>query len=100
VFTDVADLARYCRTAKEHRLMKLEWWEELADEADDDVFAPADGSSYDLRKPSAEGAELVRELAEFCGLEADLDVLDGPSIDKDDWTDLVTEIRTCFQPQD
>jgi hypothetical protein len=100
VFTEVADLARYCRTAKEHRLVKLEWWGELADEEDDDVFAPDDAAGYDLRKPSTEGAELVRELAEFCGLEADLDVLDGVSIDKDDWTDLVSEIRTCFQPQD
>ncbi len=97
VFTDVADLARYCRTAKEHRLVKLEWWSELADEEDDATFAPADGSRYDLRKPSTDGAELVRELAEFCGLDADLDVLDAASIDKDDWTDLVTEIRTCFQ---
>jgi hypothetical protein len=100
VFTAVPDLARYCRTAKEHRLVKLEWWGELADEPDDDAFAPDESASYDLRKPSTEAAELVRELAEFCGLEADLDVLDGPSIDKDDWTDLVTEIRTCFQPQD
>jgi hypothetical protein len=100
VFTEVADLARYCRTAKEHRLVKLEWWNELADEADDDAFAPTDDASYDLRKPSADGAELVRELAEFCGLEADLDVLDGASIDKDDWAELVTEIRTCSQPQD
>jgi hypothetical protein len=100
VFTEIPDLARYCRTAKEHRLVKLEWWGELADEDDDDTFAPDETASYDLRKPSTGAAELVRELAEFCGLEADLDVLDGPTIDKDDWTDLVTEIRTCFQPQD
>jgi hypothetical protein len=100
VFTEVPDLARYCRTAKEHRLVKLEWWGELADEEDDDAFAPGDAARYDLRKPSTEGAELVRELAEFCRLEADLDVLEGASIDKDDWTDLVSEIRTCFQPQD
>ena len=97
VFTEVADLARYCRTAKEHRLVKLEWWGELADEEDDEAFSPDASASYDLRKPSADGAELVRELAEFCGLEADLDVLDGSSIDRDDWTELVTEIRTCFQ---
>jgi hypothetical protein len=100
VFTDVADLARYCRTAKEHRLVKLEWWGELADEEDDDAFAPEEDASYDLRKPSTRGAELVRELAEFCSLDADLDVLDGPSVDRDDWTELVTEIETCFQPQD
>jgi hypothetical protein len=100
VFIEVADLARYCRTAKGHRLVKLEWWSELADEEDDDAFAPDDDASFDLRKPSVEGAELVRQLAEFCGLEADLDVLNGPSIDRDDWTELVTEIETCFQPQD
>jgi hypothetical protein len=100
VFTEVAGLAHYCRTAKEHRLVKLEWWGELADEQDDDAFAPDDSASYDLRRPSADGAELVRELAEFCGLEADLEVLDGPAIDRDDWTELVTEIRTCLQQQD
>jgi hypothetical protein len=100
VFTEVADLARYCRTAKSHRLVKLEWWSELADEDDDAAFAPEDDARYDLRKPSAPGADLVRELAEFCSLDADLDILDRASIDKDDWTDLVTEIATCFQPED
>ena len=100
VFTEVADLARYCREAKEHRLVKLEWWSELADEEDDDAFAPADDATFDLRKPSTKGAELFRELAEFCRLEADLDVLEGPTVDRDDWADLVTEIRTCFDPRD
>ena len=98
VFTEVADLAHYCRTAKGHRLVKLEWWSELADEEDDDVFAPE--TSYDLRKPSPEGAELVRQLADFCDLDADTDVLDGPNIDRDDWRELLTEIETCFQVQD
>ncbi len=100
VFTEVAALARYCRTAKEHRLVKLEWWNELADVDDDDAFEPADDASYDLRKPSTRGAELVRELAEFCGLEADLDVLSGPSVDRDDWTELLNEVQSCFEPQD
>ena len=100
VFTEVADLARYCRTAKGHRLVKLEWWSELADEEDDAVFAPADDAVYDLRKPNAPGADLLRELADFCGLDADTDVLDGPSIDRDDWNELVTEVRTCLEPQD
>jgi hypothetical protein len=100
VFTEVADLARYCRTAKGHRLVKLEWWNELADEEDDDAFTPEDDASFDLRKPSTRGAELVRQLAEFCRLDADLDVLEGSSVDKDDWTELVTEIETCFEPQD
>lgn len=97
VFTDVADLARYCRTAKEHRLVKLEWWGELADEEDDDAFAPDEDGTYDLRKPSSRGADLLRELADFCRLEADTGVLDEPSVDRDDWTDLVTEVRTCFR---
>jgi hypothetical protein len=103
VFTDVADLARYCRTAKEHRLVKLEWWGELADVEDDAAFAPEDDATYDLRKPSGPGAELLRELVEFCGLEPDTElmaILDSPSIDRDDWRELVTEVATCFQPQD
>jgi len=94
VFTELADLAQFCRKAKEHRLVKLEWWSELAD-LDDDAFAPE--TSFDLRKPSSAGAELLRELAAFCDLEADTGVLDGPSVDKDDWNDLVAEIRTCLQ---
>jgi hypothetical protein len=100
VFTEVADLARYCRTAKGHRLVKLEWWSELADEEDDAAFAPAEDAVYDLRKPNAPGAELLQELAAFCGLDADTDVLEGPSIDRDDWNELVTEVRSCLQPQD
>jgi hypothetical protein len=106
VFSEIADLAHYCRTAKGHRLVKLEWWTELADEEDDEVFAPAEDATYDLRKPSTSGAELVRDLVEFCGLELDpdvLDILDSASVaasDRDDWRELVTEIETCFRPQD
>jgi hypothetical protein len=100
VFSEVADLARYCRTAKGHRLVKLEWWSELRDEEDDTAFEPAPEATFDLRKPSGPAAELVRELAEFCSLDADLDVLDNPSVDRDDWRELVKEIETCFQPQD
>ncbi len=99
VFTEVADLARYCRTAKEHELIKLEWWSLLADEEDDDAFAPGEDAVFDLGKPTPGGIELVRQLAEFCGLEADLDILDGPSVDRQDWRDLVTEVRTCFRPE-
>ena len=98
VFTDVANLAHYCRTATEHALVKLEWWSELADEEDDEAFAPQ--LSYDLRKPSEEGAELLRQLADFCRLDADTDVLDGPRIDRDDWRALVDEVVTCFEPGD
>ncbi|GAB2482700.1 hypothetical protein [Jatrophihabitans fulvus] len=99
VFTEVADLALYCREAKEHRLVKLEWWSELAD-ADDDMFEPTEDAVYDLRKPSSRGAEVLRELAEFCGLSADTDVLDGPTVNKDDWADLVAEVRSCFEERD
>jgi hypothetical protein len=100
VFGEVADLARYCRVAHEHRLVKLEFWNLLAEEDDDDAFAPDDDAVFDLRKPSTANAVLVRQLAEFCGLEADLAVLDGASIDREDWRELVTEVATCFQPQD
>ena len=72
VFTDVAGLARYCRVATEHHLRRLEWWEELAEVDDDEVFTPAADSSIDLRRPSADGAELIAEVAAFCDLE-DLD---------------------------
>jgi hypothetical protein len=96
VFTDEIALALYCRTATEHPLQKLEWWGELADVEDDAEFAPAEGARYDLRKPSARAAALVRELAQFCGLEADTDVLDQPSIDREDWNVLIDELRTCF----
>jgi hypothetical protein len=100
VFTDAAGLARYCRTAREHELYGLEWWSELAEVEDDDVFAPAEDAAYDLRKPSTEGAELLRELAGFCRLDVDTSVLDAPSVDRDDWRALVAEVRTCLEPQD
>jgi hypothetical protein len=110
VFTDVAGLAQYCRTAEEHELHKLEWWSELVEVEDDDVFVPALDASYDLRNPSARGAQLLRELARFCGLDADTAVLDGPDTDPDigsdmnidsgDWNNLVAEMQTCLEPQD
>jgi hypothetical protein len=103
VFSDVAGLARYCRTAKEHRLMKLEFWTELADQDDDEAFTPEDAASFDLRKPSTAATELLRELVDFCGLEMDaelLGILDNAAIDRDDWRELVTEVETCFQQQD
>jgi hypothetical protein len=103
VFTDVEGLARYCRTAEGHELHKLEWWEELADVEDDEVFAPAPEASYDLRKPSPRGALLLAELAEFCGLDADTGLLDEPidkNTNKDDWNDLVAEVQTCLQVED
>jgi hypothetical protein len=98
VFTEPADLARYCRKAKDHELVKLERWAELA-EADDDAFEPLLDSSYDLTAPSTRSAELVRELAAFCDLDADAEDLGDP-IDPERWTSLVAEIETCLQPKD
>jgi hypothetical protein len=103
VFREVADLARYCRVAEDHRLRKLEWWSELADAEDDDIFAPGLDASYDLRKPSMRGAELLGELIAFCGLDVDtaaLDAMVDNSLDKDDWRDVVEEVRGCLQPED
>jgi hypothetical protein len=100
VFTTVAGLARFCRTAEDHELQKLEWWSELADVEDDATFTPADDARYDLRKPSTPGAELIRELVAFCDLEADTSVLDGSSIDRDDWRELLDAVTTCFEVED
>jgi hypothetical protein len=100
VFTDTTGLARYCRVAEDHRMRKLEWWSELAEVEDDDVFEPADDASYDLRKPSERGADLLRELAAFCALDLDMSVLDGASVDKDDWRELVRDVASCLQQQD
>jgi hypothetical protein len=97
VFTEVADLARYCRTAKSHRLVKLEWWGELAEAGDDD-FAPE--ATIDLRKPSEDGADLLRELVDFAHVDADTSVLDGPSVDRSDWTELVGQVSECLRPED
>ena len=99
VFSDVEGLARFCRTAENHRLMQLEWWSSLKEVEDDDVFAPAAGASFDLRKPSPRGVELLADLIEFCDLEADADELDA-AMSKDDWRALVDEVQTCLQPQD
>jgi hypothetical protein len=100
VFTEVADLARYCRTAKDHRLVKLEWWSELAEVDDDAVFAPGLDASYDLRKPSPRGTELLNELIAFCDLEIDPALLSGTSIDRDDWRVVLDEVVRSFEPQD
>jgi hypothetical protein len=98
VFTDPADLARYCRKAKEHALVKLEGWEELA-EADDAAFEPSLDASYDLTAPSTRSADLMRELVAFCDLDADADDLDDP-IDPEHWSEIVAEVETCLQPRD
>jgi hypothetical protein len=99
VFTEVTDLAEYCRTAKGHDLVKLEWWDELADNEDDEIFAPALDATYDLSAPSTRGAEVVRELVVFCDLEADQADLSDP-IDGDVWNSTIAEIKTCLQLED
>ena len=99
VFTDVADLATYCRKAKGHDLVKLEWWSELADTEDDTIFAPEPDATYDLNAPSTAGAEIVRELVAFCDLEAEEADLDDP-IQADTWDRIVAEIKTCLQLDD
>lgn len=102
VFTEVADLARYCRVATDHELVELEWWGELNDVAEEDeaeVFTPGEDATFDLSKPSADGAALLRELAIFCDLEGDLADLDEP-IDAAAWTSFRTEVQTCLQVQD
>jgi hypothetical protein len=102
VFTEVADLARYCRVATDHDLARLEWWSELNDvsEADEaDIFTPEEGASFDLRTPSPDGAELLRELADYCDLEGDLADLDEP-FDPTAWNAFVAEVQTCLQLQD
>ncbi len=98
VFTDAADLARFCRTAKKHELTRLEWWKELKD-ADDDAFEALDDASYDLTAPSTRSAVLLRELASFCDLGADADDLGDP-IDPQKWSALVAEVETCLQLED
>jgi hypothetical protein len=100
VFTEVADLARYCRVAEDHDLVRLEWWSELAEVEDDNVFAPGLDASYDLRRPTAAGAELLRELVAFCQLDVDLSVLDTSSVNRDDWRDLIDEVRPSLELQD
>jgi hypothetical protein len=82
VFTEVADLANYCRTATEHELVHLEWWGELAEVDDDEIFRPAVDASYVLTTPSEKSAELLRELIEFCRL--DLEVPDLSMFDEDE----------------
>ncbi len=102
VFGEVPDLAKYCRSAKDHVLVKLERWSELreVDEDEvDEVFTPALDAHYDLTTPSAPAEELLRELAIFCELEADaLD--EDDRIEGEQWTELLAEIETHFDPRD
>jgi hypothetical protein len=100
VFGSVSALAAYCRSDTDTRLHKLEWWDELREVEDDELFTPGLDAAYDLRRPSTNGAELLRELVGFCNLDIDLSLLDSPSVDRDDWRDVVAEVRTCLKPED
>ena len=99
VFEEAEDLAEFCRTAKEHELTHLEFWADLR-RADDEAFVPTASDSYDLVEPSAAGAELLHELAEFLDLEADAGFLDDDPIDRDAWDALVDEVATCLDQDD
>jgi hypothetical protein len=102
VFTDVADLARFCRTAKDHELVQLEWWWELAETKpaeDEEIFTPEPEACFDLREPTSRGSELLRALATFCQLDADLPEPDD-AIDPQTWGRLVAEVESCMRPQD
>jgi hypothetical protein len=100
VFRSVAALAAYCRADSDTRLHKLEWWEELREVEDDELFTPSLDAAYDLRKPTTGSAELLRQLVQFCNLDIDLSVLESGSIDREDWRDAVAEVRTCLAVED
>ena len=55
VFTSIDDLATFCRAAEDHDLMRLELWDRVRIEEDDDAFAPDAASQYDLTAPSGDG---------------------------------------------
>jgi hypothetical protein len=100
VFTEVEDLARFCRAATEHELTRLERWGELADIEDDATFNPGLDGSYDLRTPSRTSRDLLLELAAFTNVEADTDKLAEDPDDAEVWTALVTEVASCFEQED
>jgi hypothetical protein len=99
VFEEPEDLAEFCRTAKEHDLTHLEFWDDLR-RADDDAFVPTATDSYDLTEPSEAGAQLLHELADFLDLEADADFLDEEPIDRAAWDALVDEVASCLEQED
>ncbi len=98
VFRAAPDLGRYCRTATEHVLTRLEWWEELAEtkpEDDAETFAPRE--SFELTAPSERGGALLRELAVFCELDADADAAEAGG---EQWLRLVAEVESCLRVED
>ena len=95
VFAEPEDLAEYCRNAREHELVKLEWWDDVRD-ADDEAFVPNEDESYDLSEPTSRTADLLRELADFCELDFDAGFLDERTVDRKQWDALVDELETCL----
>lgn len=100
VFDSVDDLATFCRGAEDHDLVRLELWDRVRIEDDDEAFAPDADSLYDLTAPSAAGAALLSELAAYCQLDVDLDILDEDTVDADAWDALVGEVVSCFATED
>ena len=96
----IDDLAVFCRAAQEHDLIRLELWDRIRGEDDNDAFAPDAESQFDLSAPSAAGAALIRDLVAYCQLDVDLDVLDGDSVDDGAWAELVDEVASCFATED
>lgn len=103
VFVEPEDMARYCRDAEQHELVKLEFWDDVAG-LDDEAFVPEDDDSYDLGVPSVHAATLLKELADFLELDADAQFLVGITSDADidggSWAALVAELATCLDRQD
>lgn len=100
VFAEAPDLARFCREATEHDLIQLPQWYRVRDENDDEAFAPGPRTRFDLMAPSDRGAQLIRELAQYTSMDADLTGLDDDPIDADAWADMVAEIAGCLAPED
>lgn len=100
VFETVSDLATFCRGAEDHDLVRLELWDRIRAEEDDEAFAPDAQSRYDLSAPSSAGAELLRELSAYCRLDIDLDLLDADAVDAEAWTEIVADVASCFVTED
>ena len=103
VFIEPENLARYCRDAEQHELVKLEFWDDVAN-LDDEAFVPQDDDSFDLGQPSMQAAAVLQELAAFLELDADASFLANARTDDDldaaTWAALVAELHTCLDRRD
>lgn len=100
VFSSSEDLATFCRAADDHDLIRLELWDRIRLEQDDDAFAPDAQAQYDLSTPSGTGAVLIRQLVAYCQIEVDLEVLDAGTVDEDAWAQMLGEVLSCFITED